>query len=183
MLGNLIRFSLLAYAWSLVIPVIAGAVECEVTIGFTEEVSASGILVDVAYPASGGFVGVGDSVSCRTNVSGGIATVDNQTEDGVLTSALIRIDSFSGADLLSCAWTGAAVAASDFVVSTLDATNSRLETIDRFPSIGSIEGPTDLLACGFYPTDDQVDSIELESVQIRSSVQIMVGSKGLSSNS
>jgi cysteine-rich repeat protein len=135
MIGNLIRLSLLAYAWSLVIPVIAGAAQCEVTVGFTEEVSASGIFVDVSYPTSGVFDGADDQVDCHTNVSGGLATFNNQTTDGVLRSALIRIDPFSGDDLLSCTWNGSVVSAGDFVVTTIDATSAQLETIDPFPSL------------------------------------------------
>ncbi len=135
MIGNVIRLSLLAYAWSLVLPVIAGAAQCEVTVGFTEEVSASGILVDVAYPASGIFEGAGDQAECRTNVPGGLATFNNKTADGVLTTALIRIDPFSGADLFSCTWSGAEVSASQFSVSTVDATDSNINTIEPFPAL------------------------------------------------
>jgi hypothetical protein len=151
MIGNLIRLTLLAYAWSLVIPAISGATECEVTLGFTDQsVEASGVLVDIGYPATGGFVGTGGAVSCHSNVPGGLATFNNVTEDGVLTAALIRIDSFSGANLLSCAWTGDAVSATDFDVATLDATDSKLSTIEPFPTIAV----TDVTCDGVSTTDD-----------------------------
>jgi cysteine-rich repeat protein len=136
MIGSLIRLTILIYGWSLVLPIIAGAAQCEVTIGFTEETSASGVLVDLYYPDNGTIVGTADDVDCRSSIDGAIATFNNKTDEAVVTSALVRIQPFAGPDIIRCTWSGDAVDAADFGVVTMDAAAPDLQTIVPLPAMG-----------------------------------------------
>lgn len=135
MLGSLLRLTILIYGWSLVLPIIAGAARGEVTIGFAEEASVGGVLLDLYYPGNGTTVGAAGDVDCLPTVPGALASFNNKTEQGIISAASIRVESFGGPDLIRCVWDGDPIDADDLAAVTVDATTADLDTIVPSPAL------------------------------------------------
>jgi cysteine-rich repeat protein len=129
-----------AIACLVALPAAASAEVCTVTFGFSGDLRVSGAVVEVNYARSGhSFVGSGADVECHAVAPGVLATFND--EHDVVSAALIRVEPFGGSRLFACSVSGDDIAAEDFEVATVDASDSNSDTVAVLPKsvVSSVE--------------------------------------------
>jgi cysteine-rich repeat protein len=150
MISHLIRLSIIALGWYLVLPVIMAhsaadfpvsqstpAASCAVTFGLAEPADLTGLLVDVDYSgAPGSFVGTADQVDCQSHVAGALATFNHIESSSLLKAGLVRLSPFGGSDLFTCTFSATdSLVAGDFVVEAVDASDTSFQSLSPAPPV------------------------------------------------
>ncbi|RMF20902.1 MAG: hypothetical protein D6760_10570, partial [Deltaproteobacteria bacterium] len=137
MLRTFIRLTIVIVGWYLVIPVLAHSSDCTVTFGFADATtSVSGVIAEVDYAAMpGDLPGDADAVACSGEIPGALATFNDIAAERRLKAGLVRLAPFGGASLFSCTVQNAVPRPSDFSITTVDATDSSLNSIVPRPQV------------------------------------------------
>ena len=136
MLRTFIRLTIVVVGWYLVLPVLAHSSDCSVTFGFADATSVSGVIVEIDYAAMpGDLPGDADAVACSGQIPGALATFNDIAAERRLKAGLVRLAPFGGASLFSCTVQNGVPRPSDFTITTIDATDSTLNSIVPRPPV------------------------------------------------